>query len=73
MILASQRPRGIDTRILTEAECLAMFQLRHRDDKKRMAEYMGEMVMEPLPEFSFWFLRTGMKAPIAAKLRLGGG
>src|SRR5439155_11299601 len=52
MILASQRPRGIDTRIMSEAECMAMFELRNRDDKKRMAEYMGEIVMEPLPEYS---------------------
>lgn len=70
MILASQRPRGIDLRVMTEAEVLVMFKLRHRDDKKRMAEFMGEEVMRKLPEFAFWYVRDGMEHPIVARIAL---
>lgn len=74
MIFASQRPSGIDLRILTEAEVFAMFELRHRKDKTRMAEFVGEEVMQPVPRFAFWYYRMGegkMSAPIVAKLKLG--
>lgn len=44
-IFATQRPRGIDTRILTESEHKICFYLANRDDRKRMSEEMGEVVM----------------------------
>ena len=74
MIFATQRPKGIDLRILTESEVMAMFELRHRDDKRRMAEFMGEEVMNPLPRYAFWYYRMGeqkMEAPVPVKLSLG--
>lgn len=73
MIFATQRPRGIDLRILTEAENFAMFSLRYRDDRKRMAEFMGEEVMSPLPKFAFWHWRVGVTGPpVPMRLQLGG-
>lgn len=74
MIFATQRPKGIDLRILTESEVFAMFALRHKDDRKRVAEFMGEEVMSPLPKFAFWFWRVGMTGPAyPVKLKLGKG
>jgi hypothetical protein len=70
MIFGTQRPRGIDLRILTEAEVISMFDLRHKDDRKRMAEMMGEEVLRPLPRHAFWHWRTGMEHPVALKLKL---
>ncbi len=72
MIFATQRPSGIDLRILTEAEVLAMFSLRYIKDRKRMAEWMGEEVMTPLPRYAFWFWRVGREFSIPARLNLGG-
>ena len=72
MILSSQRPKGIDLRVLTEAQVFASFSLQERDDRKRMSGYMGEEVMTPLPKYHFWFWRAGMERPIAATLKLGG-
>lgn len=70
MIFATQRPRGVDLRVLTEAEVISMFELRYREDRKRMAELMGEEVMTPLPRYAFWHWRSGMSAPVPVKLKL---
>lgn len=71
MIFATQRPKGIDLRILTESELFAAFALRHRDDRKRVAEFMGEEVMQPLPRYAFWYWRVGIEGPsIPARLKL---
>ena len=74
MIFATQRPKGIDLRILTESEVFAMFELRHREDRKRMAEFMGEEVLVPLPRYAFWFWRAGTGGtPVPVKLTLERG
>lgn len=70
MIFATQRPKGIDLRILSEAEVMVKFELRNMDDNKRVAEYMGKEVLAPLQEYQFFFWRTGMKAPVVAYLNL---
>jgi hypothetical protein len=73
MITGTQRPRGIDLRIMTEAEVFYSFALRHRDDRKRMAEMMGDEVMEEPGHHAFWFWRAGMAGPPAQlRLALGG-
>ena len=54
MITGTQRPRGIDLRLLTEAEIFCAFELRHREDRKRMAEMGGEEFMERPPKHAFW-------------------
>lgn len=74
MITGTQRPRGIDLRIMTEAEVFYSFALRHRDDRKRMAEMMGDEVMEEPEHHAFWYWRAGMKGQAQqARLQLGGG
>ena len=45
MVFATQRPSGIDLRVYTEAEHKVCFYLAHDDDRKRMAQEMGKVVM----------------------------
>lgn len=73
MIFATQRPKGVDPRIMTEAESHACFHLRKVDDRKTMAETMGDQVLVIPPRFAFWFCRDGMREPRLAKLNLAGG
>lgn len=44
-IFATQRPSGIDLRIYTESEHKICFYLANVDDRKRMAEEMGKVVL----------------------------
>ncbi len=70
MITGTQRPRGIDLRLLTEAEIYIAFELRHRDDRKRMAEMGGEEFMETPPKHAFWVWRAGDAHPRLMRLKL---
>lgn len=71
MIHGTQRPRGIDLRLMTEAENFITFELRHRDDRKRMAEMMGDEVMQRPPQHAFWAWRAGDREPSLCRLKLG--
>lgn len=44
-IFATQRPSGIDVRIYTESEHKVCFYLAHIDDRARMAQEMGKIVL----------------------------
>lgn len=70
MITGTQRPRGIDLRLMTEAEVLASFDLRHRDDRRRMAEMGGDEFLCRPPKHSFWIWRAGDQSPHLCRLRL---
>lgn len=72
MITGTQRPRGIDLRLLTEAEIFCSFELRHRDDRKRMAEMGGEEFLLPPPKHAFWIWKAGGGPPQLARLKLEG-
>lgn len=72
MITGTQRPRGIDLRLMTEAEIFVAFDLRHRDDRKRMAEMGGDEFMERPPKHAFWVWRAGDQHPSLARLKLTG-
>lgn len=54
MLHATQRPRGVDRRILTEAERFYVFHLRDPDDQRFLKARMGE---DRLASFSFWYTR----------------
>ncbi len=73
MITGTQRPRGIDLRLMTEAEIFISFDLRHRDDRKRMAEMGGDEFMERPPKHAFWMWKAGQQHPTLGKLKLGEG
>lgn len=56
-IQATQRPHRIPIEILSESEHYMMFALRHAADVDRMAELMGDEVLNPLRnEHSFYYL-----------------
>lgn len=70
MVTGTQRPRGIDLRLLTEAEIFVSFDLRHRDDRKRMAEMGGDEFMERPPKHAFWAWKAGWAKPFLGRLTL---
>jgi hypothetical protein len=70
MITGTQRPRGIDLRLMTEAEIFVSFDLRHKDDRKRMAEMGGDEFMIRPSQHSFWVWRAGTQKPVLARLKL---
>lgn len=70
MITGTQRPRGIDLRLMTEAEIFLAFELRHKDDRKRMAEMGGEEFLVRPPKHAFWIWRAGDRNPRLARLKL---
>lgn len=55
MIHGTQRPRGIDQRLVSESEHFWMFHLRNRDDRARMAEMMDETVLTAAQGHSFYY------------------
>jgi hypothetical protein len=73
MMHGTQRPRGIDLRLMTEAEIFISFDLRHKDDRKRMAEMGGDEFMVRPPHHAFWTWKAGMQHPTLGKLKLGEG
>lgn len=73
MIMGTQRPRGIDPRVRTEADVKAQFRLDDDDDK---LVFWGRRLGYSLPNpdgYAFWFRRPGMKVPEYSVLNLKGG
>jgi hypothetical protein len=52
MLHATQRPRGIDRRIITEAEHHYVFHLRDPDDQRFLRSRIG---IGKLPSYGFWY------------------
>ena len=69
MITATQRPRGIDRRILTESERFAVFHLRDPDDQRFLRSRIGE---GRLPAFGFWYTvdREPFAPPAVKRLKI---
>lgn len=66
---ATQRPRHIDKRIMSEAERYYIFHLRDLDDRRLLKHRIGT---GRLPSYAFWYSRDKepFEDPIARKLRL---
>lgn len=62
MLSATQRPRGIDRRLLTEAEHFYVFQLRDPDDQRFLKARIGPT---RLRQYAFWYTvdRGGVLSP----------
>ena len=61
----TQRPRGIDRRIITESEIHAVFHLRDEDDRRFLRSRIGE---GRLPAYGFWWTKDAEPfAPPAVK------
>lgn len=50
----TQRPRGIDRRIITESEVFAVFHLRDEEDRRYLRSRIGP---GRLPAYAFWYTR----------------
>lgn len=66
---ATQRPRGIDRRLLTEAERYYVFHLRDPDDQRFLAARIGT---GRLPPYGFWYSRDAepFDPPAIRRLKL---
>lgn len=52
----TQRPTGVPGSFLTEAEHWFVFDLRHKDDRKKVAGFLGEAAeVRPKGRYSFWY------------------
>jgi energy-coupling factor transporter ATP-binding protein EcfA2 len=69
MIHATQRPRGIDRRVMSEAERWAVFHIRDEDDRRFIKSRIGE---GRLPEYGFWYTRDRepFAPPAVRRLRI---
>lgn len=67
MFVCTQRPCGIDPRLISEAEFGYVFQLRKPEDRERMAECLGQpAVEEPATGHKFWYCAPGHEAVLTA-------
>ena len=65
---ASQRPRDCPSMFFTESEHWFAFDLRNGDDRKRVAEYLGERARNRLTErYSFWYANPEMPDPVLVR------
>lgn len=57
---ATQRPKEVPNLFLTEADHWFVFDLRHEDDRKKVAGFLGKKVEGRLPEdYAFWYANPG--------------
>lgn len=62
--VATQRPSWVPREIISEAEWTVCFRLRLEDDRKKMADTMGEEVLQPITdEHGFFVSRDTDDAP----------
>jgi ABC-type glutathione transport system ATPase component len=70
-IIATQRPTWVPLDILSEAEHYFVFRLQLRDDRKRMAEIVGEAALEPPPEqYAYYYYNVYREGVKLYKLKL---
>lgn len=73
---ATQRPSGVDLRIYTESEHKICFYLANVDDRRRMREEMGDVVMtDPViasggEQYAFWYWNSKDRKTRLAQLTL---
>ena len=71
MLHATQRPRGIDTRLLTESEHFYVFRLRSRADRQYMAELAEAEEIDLSPVDGHWFYHAGPRGAVARHILKG--
>lgn len=58
---ASQRPKGIPMYCRSEAEYNYCFDLGLKDDRKVMSEELGDIVLQPIENYHFWFFNRNSR------------
>lgn len=66
--VALQRPRWVPRIFFTEAEVFFIFRLRSGDDRKYLAEFAGEEVIERINKYDFFYVRADDGDPELLKL-----
>jgi len=62
---ATQRPSWVPMFTMSESDWFFMFRVQLGDDRKRLAELMGEEVLEPVPDkHGFWEYNTEWDHPL---------
>lgn len=62
---STQRPKAIPLVALSEAEHFFIFQLNLLDDRKRIAEFAGDAVLEQPPDdHGYWYYNSRLDAPV---------
>jgi DNA helicase HerA-like ATPase len=62
---ATQRPSWVPMFTMSESDWFFMFRVQLGDDRKRLAELMGESVLEPVPDrHGFWEYNTEWDYPL---------
>lgn len=65
MVASSQRPASIPTLCITESQNCAAFYLGNPEDRKRVADYFGQSMREPVPdEHGFYWRGANMRDPV---------
>lgn len=65
IVAASQRPSGIPTFCISEAQNCAAFYLGNPDDRDKIADYFGQAIREPVPdEHGFYWRSSEMRDPV---------
>ena len=61
---ATQRPSWVQMFTLSESDWFFAFRTQLQDDRRRLAELMGEEVMQPIPDkHGFWVYNTEWDSP----------
>lgn len=63
VIIVVQRPKNINTLVLTESNVFALFYLRNYTDKDKLADMGLGGVRNPPMNHSFWFIRNNIRYP----------
>lgn len=72
MVICSQRPYGVPVVVRSESDVYAVFRLQNPNDRRYMAEVIGEEVLTPTTGHSFWLYRSSvMDRPVLCEVRGG--
>lgn len=65
VVACAQRPSRIPMFCMTESEHFFIFRLTDPDDRKRLSEYTGEVVREPIPDpHGFYYYSHDIEKPV---------
>lgn len=69
ILACTQRPRGVPRFCISEVENFYVFNLGLKDDRKLLANELGESVMEQPAEYAFWY-SAGRDEPTQYRVKL---
>lgn len=64
IINGTQRPRGIHNNVISQCEHFFVFDLIQETDRKKLAEFCGEKMMQRAKDYHFWYYNIRSEEPI---------